>query len=195
MNVSLLESLWITLIEIITALFLSTVIGTLLGWACTKNYRTTKTCKLFFRLLVYPIAILPTIFFILTPVFLYKMPIFAIAVFLCSFVFITLYAIIGFEQARQNQQQWYLAIPNISLGMRMSLLLPWPVLKNEILLPGRKGMGFFLWNAYNSGNIGGFASALFSIVILAFVLDQFVDLSSLFLSKSLDLNHNSHTTS
>jgi ABC-type nitrate/sulfonate/bicarbonate transport system permease component len=46
MNVSLLESLWITLIEVITALFLSTAISTFLGWAFTRSYQNTKILKL-----------------------------------------------------------------------------------------------------------------------------------------------------
>jgi ABC-type nitrate/sulfonate/bicarbonate transport system permease component len=187
MNMSLLESLWITFIEIILPLFLSTTIGTFLGWTCTKNYRTTKIFKVVFRLFVYSVATLPTIFFAIISIY-HKIPVFAISIFLCCLAFITLYAIIGFEQARQNQNQWYLAIPNISLGMRIGLLLSWPALSIEILLT-RKGMGVFLWDTYNSGNIGSFNLAIFSIITLAFVLDQLVDLSSLFLSKSLNSKH------
>jgi ABC-type nitrate/sulfonate/bicarbonate transport system permease component len=187
MNVSLLESLWITFIEIITPLFLSTAIGTFLGWICTKNYQTTKIFKVVFRLFVYSVATLPTIFFEIISIY-NRIPVFAIAIFLCCLAFITLYAIIGFEQARQDQNHWYLAIPNISLGMRIGLLLSWPALSIEILLT-RKGIGFFLWDTYNSGNTGSFNLAIFSIITLAFVLDQFVDLSSLFLSKSLNSNH------
>jgi ABC-type microcin C transport system permease subunit YejE len=67
MNVSLLESLRITFIEIIIPLFLSAVIGIFLGWICTKNYRITKIFKVVFRLLVYSIATLPTIFLQLYP--------------------------------------------------------------------------------------------------------------------------------
>jgi ABC-type nitrate/sulfonate/bicarbonate transport system permease component len=193
MSISLLESIWITFIEIITSLFLSTTIGTFLGWICTKNYRTTKLFKVVFRLFVYSVATLPTIFFAVISIY-NKIPIFAIAIFLCCLAFITLYAIIGFEQARQNQNQWYLAIPNISLGMRIGLLLSWPALSMETLLT-RKGMGLFLWDTYNSGNIGGFNLAIFSIITLAFVLDQFVDLSSLFLIKSLSSKHKIRRTS
>lgn len=193
MNVSLLESLWITFIEIITPLFLSAAIGVFLGWICTKNYRITKIFKVVFRLLVYSIATLPTIFFAIISIY-NKIPVFAIAIFLCCLVFITLYAIIGFEQARQNQNQWYLAIPNISLGMRIGLLLSWPALSIETLLT-RKGMGIFLWETYNSGNIGSFNLAVFSIITLSFVLDQFVDLSSLFLSKSFKSKHKIRRTS
>lgn len=187
MNVSLLESLWITFIEIITALFLSTVIGTFLGWACTKNYRATKIGKVVFRFFVYSIATLPTVFFAIISIY-NKIPVLAIAIFLCGLAFIMLYAIIGFEQARQNQNQWYLAIPNISLGMRIGLLLSWPALSIESVLT-RKGMGFFLWDTYQSANTKSLNLAVFSVITLAFVLDQFVDLSSLFLSKSLDARH------
>jgi ABC-type proline/glycine betaine transport system permease subunit len=148
--------------------------------------------KLIFRLLVYCVAVFPTVFFVFIP--RYKMPTLAIAVFLCGLAFVTLYAIIGFEQARQNQNQWYLAIPNISLGIRMSLLLSWPALQIEALI-SNKGIGFFLWDAYNSGNAGGITLAVFGTVTLAFVLDQFIDLSSLFLSKALNPNQNGHSTS
>jgi ABC-type nitrate/sulfonate/bicarbonate transport system permease component len=192
MNVSLLESLWITLIEVMLALFLSTAISTFLGWTCTRSYKTTKIFKLVFQLLVYSVAVFPTIFFVFIP--RYKIPTLAIAVFLCGLAFIALYAIIGFEQARQNQNQWYLAIPNISLGMRMSLLLSWPALQIEALI-SNKGIGFFLWDAYNSGNTGGITLAVFGAVTLAFVLDQFIDLSSLFLSKALNSNPNGHSSS
>jgi ABC-type nitrate/sulfonate/bicarbonate transport system permease component len=192
MNVSLLESLWITLIEVIIALFLSTAISTFLGWTCTRSYRTTKIFKFVFQLLVYSVAVFPTIILMLIPK--YKMPTLAITVFVCGLAFITLYAIIGFEQARQNQNQWYLAIPNISLGMRMSLLLSWTALQIEALI-SNKGIGFFLWDAYNSGNTGGFTLAVFGAVTLAFLLDQFIDLSSLFLSKALNSNPNGHSTS
>jgi ABC-type nitrate/sulfonate/bicarbonate transport system permease component len=185
MNVSLLESLWITLIEVITALFFSTAISTFLGWACTRNHQITKIFKIAFRLLIYSVAILPTIFFIVIPI--YKIPILSITVLLCSLAFITFYAIIGFEQARQNQNQWYLAIPNISLGMRIGLLFSWSALQIDVLI-SNKGIGSFIWDAYNSGGTGGINSAVFSVITLAFVLDQFIDLSSLFLSKALNPN-------
>jgi ABC-type nitrate/sulfonate/bicarbonate transport system permease component len=194
MSVSLLESLWITFIKIIPALFLSTAIGIFLGWVLTKKYRTIKTFKILFQLLIYLIALLPTIYFALTSEFAkYKISVFPVSIFLCGFVFTTFYAIIGFEQARQNQNQWYLAIPNISLGMRIGLILSWPALKIDILLPGGgNDISFFLWQVFNYGDKGGFALALFSIIILAFILDQFIDLSSIFLIKYLGFNHNSH---
>jgi ABC-type nitrate/sulfonate/bicarbonate transport system permease component len=192
MNGSLLESLWITLVEVFIALFLSTAISTFLGWICKRSHQTTKIFKFVFQFLVYFVAVFPTIFLILIPK--YKMPTLAITVFLCGLVFITLYAILGFEQARQNQNQWYLAIPNISMGMRTSLLLSWTALQIEALI-SNKGIGFFLWDAYNSGNTGGFTLAVFGAVTLAFLLDQFIDLSSLFLSKALNSNPNSHSNS
>jgi ABC-type nitrate/sulfonate/bicarbonate transport system permease component len=192
MNGSLLESLWITLVEVFIALFLSTAISTFLGWICKRSHQTTKIFKFVFQFLVYFVAVCPTIFLILIPK--YKMPTLAITVFLCGLVFITLYAILGFEQARQNQNQWYLAIPNISMGMRTSLLLSWTALQIEALI-SNKGIGFFLWDAYNSGNTGGFTLAVFGAVTLAFLLDQFIDLSSLFLSKALNSNPNSHSNS
>jgi ABC-type nitrate/sulfonate/bicarbonate transport system permease component len=192
MDASLLESLWITLIEVIIALLLSTALGVFLGWACTKSCQTTKIFKLVFRFLIYSVAVFPAIFLVLIPS--YKVPILAITIFLAGLVFITLYSIVGFEQARQNRNQWSLAIPNISLGMRMSLLLSWPALQIEALI-SNKGIGFFLWDAYNSGNTGGITLAVFGAVALAFGLDQFIDLSSLFLSRVLSSSPNSHSTS
>lgn len=126
--------------------------------------------------------------------FQYKIPILATIVFLCSLAFISFCAIIGFEQARQNQNQWYLVIPKTSLGMRIALLLSWPVLSIEAMTANR-GIGFFIWDTFNSGDSSGIPSLVIGVFILAFGLDQFVDLSSLFLCKALKSNNNSQSVS
>jgi nitrate/nitrite transport system permease protein len=191
MDKSLLGSLWVTLIQTTIALCLSTAIGLLVGWAYTKTHQSTEISKKVFRFLSCFAVIVPTILLLSIN---FKIPALATAVFLCSFCFITLYATIGIQSAKQNQNQWYLAFPSISLGMRIGLLLSWPTLQVDSM-NSQTGVGFFLWDSYNSGNSESIVFGLLGVMTLAFLLDQLIDISGILLSRTLNPRRNENTSS
>jgi ABC-type nitrate/sulfonate/bicarbonate transport system permease component len=190
MDKSLLSSLWVTLVQITIALCLSTAIGLLVGWVCAKTNQSAEIYKKVFRFLSYSTVIVPTILLLSIN---FKIPAFTTAVFLCSFCFVALYATIGIQNAKQNQNQWYLAIPSISLGMRMGLLLSWSMLQIDSL-NSQAGVSFFLWDAYNSGDSESIVFGLLGVVTLAFLLDQLIDISGILLSKTLNPQRNGNTS-
>jgi ABC-type nitrate/sulfonate/bicarbonate transport system permease component len=184
MEQSLPDALWTSFTQIIIALVLSTTVSLFMGWICTRNEPMARRAEKIFWFLSCLVAVVPTILLTLLSS---EIPPLAIAVFTCSFLFTTLYTIIGMQNARQNQEQLHLAIPNISLGIRIGLLLSWPALQLETLVSGR-GIGFFVWSAFNSGSSIDANLGLFAMVILAFLLDQLIDISGIFLSRAFNFS-------
>jgi ABC-type nitrate/sulfonate/bicarbonate transport system permease component len=193
MDNSLIESLpfiQFSFIQIVIALLLSLIISLLLGWALTINSQISRLAESTFRQLICTVTIVPTLFLTLINVLpRNEISELAITVFVCSLIFTILYAILGFRQAKQ-ENQWYLVIPNVSLGMRIGLLLSWPLLAIEAVRNDR-GVGFLIWDAINAGEAEKVASGILTVTILAFFLDQIIDLSSLLFSQVLKSNHNS----
>ncbi|MCU0551990.1 MAG: hypothetical protein MUC48_21850 [Leptolyngbya sp. Prado105] len=187
MPVSLYSSLWATFVQVAISLVLSTALGSFIGWFCTRTDHLADISKRIFRGLSYFTTLIPVILFILAKV---EVPKLGLSVFLSCFCWIALYATLGIQTARQNQNQWHLAIPSISLGIRIALLLSWATLQFEILT-SESGIGRFLWNAYNSGKQGEITSGIFATVVLAFLIDQVIDLAALLLSRKLNSQHNS----
>ncbi|MGB3557389.1 MAG: nitrate ABC transporter permease [Geitlerinemataceae cyanobacterium] len=65
-------------------------------------------------------------------------------------------------------------LPYIFTGMRLSLGIAWLVIVAAEMLTGGTGIGFFVWDTYNTGEISLVILSLFIIGIVGLLLDQAV---------------------
>lgn len=73
-------------------------------------------------------------------------------------------------------------VPYMFTGLRLGIGLAWLAIVAAEMLRGDTGIGFFIWNAYNSGALSEVIIALFYIGIVGFLLDKLVGFASTFIS-------------
>jgi nitrate/nitrite transport system permease protein len=66
------------------------------------------------------------------------------------------------------------AAPFIFSGLRIGVGLSWLAIVAAEMLIGGVGIGFFIWDAWNSSRISDIILALFYVGIIGFVLDRIV---------------------
>ena len=66
------------------------------------------------------------------------------------------------------------SLPGIITGLRLSLSTAWLVIVAAEMLIGGRGVGFFVWNAWNRLDIDAIVVAIFIIGIAGFILDHLV---------------------
>lgn len=66
------------------------------------------------------------------------------------------------------------AVPYIFAGMRLSLGIAWLVIVAAEMLTGGIGIGFWIWNEYNSLNYHNIIIGIFIVGIVGFILDIFM---------------------
>lgn len=69
------------------------------------------------------------------------------------------------------------AAPFIFTGMRIGIGLSWLAIVAAEMLIGGVGIGFFIWDAWNSSNISDIVVALIYVGLVGFVLDRLVMLA------------------
>jgi nitrate/nitrite transport system permease protein len=62
-------------------------------------------------------------------------------------------------------------VPSIITGMRLSMGIAWMVIVAAEMLSGSTGIGFFIWNSYNGGNLAAVMAAIVLVGIVGVVLD------------------------
>ncbi len=65
-------------------------------------------------------------------------------------------------------------LPYIFAGLRLSLGIAWLVIVAAEMLTGGTGIGFFVWDTYNTGEISLVILSLIIIGVVGLLLDQFV---------------------
>ncbi len=65
-------------------------------------------------------------------------------------------------------------VPYMLTGLRLGIGLAWLAIVAAEMLRGDTGIGFFIWNSYNSGNLSEVILALFYIGMIGFLLDRLV---------------------
>jgi nitrate/nitrite transport system permease protein len=65
------------------------------------------------------------------------------------------------------------SLPSVMTGMRISMGISWLVIVAVEMMSGASGIGFFVWDSYNAGNLGNVVSAVFLIGGVGIVLDVF----------------------
>ena len=68
------------------------------------------------------------------------------------------------------------AAPYIFTGMRIGIGLSWLAIVAAEMLIGGVGIGFFIWDSWNSSRISDIILALVYVGIIGFCLDRFIAL-------------------
>ena len=63
------------------------------------------------------------------------------------------------------------SLPSMLTGMRISMGIAWMVIVAVEMLAGGEGIGFFVWDSYNAGNLSQVVGAIFCIGAVGVVLD------------------------
>ena len=66
------------------------------------------------------------------------------------------------------------AAPYIFTGLRIGVGLSWLAIVAAEMLIGGVGIGFFIWDAWNSSHISEIIVALVYVGVIGFILDRFV---------------------
>jgi bicarbonate transport system permease protein len=78
------------------------------------------------------------------------------------------------------------ALPYIFTGLRIAIGLAWlAIIAAEIVMSGIVGIGFFIWNAYQNGQVSEIILALFYIGLVGWALDKImVQIQTMILPES-----------
>ena len=66
------------------------------------------------------------------------------------------------------------AAPYIFTGLRIGIGLSWLAIVAAEMLTGGVGIGFFIWDAWNSSNLSDIVVALIYVGLVGFILDRIV---------------------
>ena len=75
------------------------------------------------------------------------------------------------------------AAPYIFTGLRIGIGLSWLAIVAAEMLIGGVGIGFFIWDAWNSSNISDIVVALLYVGLVGFCLDRLVALAGRFVAR------------
>lgn len=68
------------------------------------------------------------------------------------------------------------ALPHILTGLRLSLGIAWMVIVAAEMLSGAPGIGFFVWDTYNGGNLDAVIASILVIGTIGLVLDRLMEI-------------------
>jgi len=68
------------------------------------------------------------------------------------------------------------ALPHILTGLRLSLGIAWMVIVAAEMLSGAPGIGFFVWDTYNGGNLDAVIASILVIGTIGLVLDRLMEM-------------------
>jgi nitrate/nitrite transport system permease protein len=80
------------------------------------------------------------------------------------------------------------AAPYIFTGLRIGIGLSWLAIVAAEMLIGGVGIGFFIWDAWNSSHISEIILALFYVGIIGFVLDRLIAGAGKIVTRGTALN-------
>jgi nitrate/nitrite transport system permease protein len=80
------------------------------------------------------------------------------------------------------------AAPYIFTGLRIGIGLSWLAIVAAEMLIGGVGIGFFIWDAWNSSHISEIILALFYVGIIGFVLDRMIAIAGHFATRGTQTN-------
>jgi nitrate/nitrite transport system permease protein len=68
------------------------------------------------------------------------------------------------------------ALPHILTGLRLSLGIAWMVIVAAEMLSGAPGIGFFVWDTYNGGNLNAVIASILVIGLIGLALDRIMEI-------------------
>ncbi|MBM0742507.1 nitrate ABC transporter permease [Phormidium sp. CLA17] len=74
-------------------------------------------------------------------------------------------------------------VPYMFTGLKLGVGLAWLAIVAAEMLRGDTGIGFFIWNSYNSGSLSEVILALFYIGVIGFLLDKLIGYFASFVSS------------
>ena len=80
------------------------------------------------------------------------------------------------------------AAPYIFTGLRIGIGLSWLAIVAAEMLIGGVGIGFFIWDAWNSSHISDIIVALVYVGLVGFVLDRMVTLAGHVVTRGTSAN-------
>ena len=80
------------------------------------------------------------------------------------------------------------AAPYIFTGLRIGVGLSWLAIVAAEMLTGGVGIGFFIWDAWNSSHISEIILALFYVGIIGFLLDRMIAIVGKFVTRGTAAN-------
>jgi ABC-type nitrate/sulfonate/bicarbonate transport system permease component len=184
--VTLPTALFNTLMTLLLGGIPATIVGLVLGAVLGLN---AIVCEIAKRVLQIP-ASLPAVLLLpfLLLAFRRNDPIPGLVVFFSMVWMVAIYTAIGVQRAMQKKQVAQ-AIPDITLGIRFGLMLAWSALiVSGMLLAGGQDIGFYIWDLYNEGSADAsrkILGAALSVMMLAFLIDQIVDVGGIVLKRAL----------
>jgi ABC-type nitrate/sulfonate/bicarbonate transport system permease component len=112
---------------------------------------------------------------------------------------VSLYSAMGVQRS-QEKKQWWLAIPDITQGIRVGLIFAWTAVIFADMLTGQGGqsggIGFYIWDVYNSGQqkaIQMILGAIIAITFVVFIIDQVIDVIGMALMQAFKPRQSSQT--
>jgi ABC-type nitrate/sulfonate/bicarbonate transport system permease component len=100
---------------------------------------------------------------------------------------VSLYSAMGVQRS-QGKKQWWLAIPDITQGIRVGLIFAWTGILFADMLTGQGGgIGFYIWDVYNSGHEKAtqmILGAIIAITFVVFIIDQVIDVMGIVLMQA-----------
>ena len=96
---------------------------------------------------------------------------------------IAIHTATGVIKSRREEKGSIVAIEHIFTGLRMGMILAWfTAIAGELLL-GSKGIGFFVWDAYQTNETEKVFQGVFYIAIIGFLLDSLLELAGYLVSR------------
>jgi len=107
----------------------------------------------------------------------------SIVVFFSSIWSLMINTATGIRTARIQGNNFRIAINYIFNAFRNSIWIAWFTVIAIEMLTVSKGLGFFIWNSYRSGNNNNLVAGIVYIGTIGFLLDQILDTTGNILSQ------------
>jgi NitT/TauT family transport system permease protein len=175
--VDFLSSLQLLFVGYIPAAILGILLGSIIG-INSFIYQIGK------RLLQIPSSIPPVALIPMALILFRELEVAtSIVVFFSSIWSLMINTATGIRTARIQGNNFRIAINYIFNAFRNSIWIAWFTVIAIEMLTVSKGLGFFIWNSYRSGNNNNLVAGIIYIGTIGFLLDQILDTTGNILSQ------------
>jgi NitT/TauT family transport system permease protein len=172
-----LSSLQLLFVGFISA----SIFGILIGNLISVNGLVYQICKWMLQIphCITPIALLPL------ALIGFREPEAAtiVIVFFSAIWSIIINTALGMRQCRKQDHNFRVAINHIFSALRNGVWVAWFTVIASEMLTGKRGLGFMIWNAYQSNNYNYMIQGIIYVGIIGFMLDQLLYITGNFLSE------------
>ena len=149
--------------------------GILLGLVVGVNNVIFQVCK---RLLLLPHSATPIAFLPLALILLKQVETASIIVIFFGSLLTVLITTSETIQKFRQSNNLRIAVRGIFDALRIGIRIAWMTVIITEILTGSRGIGFLLWNAYNSRNLSNILESILYISVIGFLVDQILELIS-----------------